>query len=619
VRIPLSILELAQMNTKATLLHYEKPTPSDVRLRCLAEFLGVQCTTTDTAALNAEFDRTPDHQLCILTGAGTLLQWCRQSKNCRALLNRLRQKSRFLFVYGFSPESDAINLAAEVTDGQISGLRRFEGLNLEYDVAGSHPELTKEFSGLSFGPIQHNSDFGFVLPASDGNIHPLISIARLPFWVLLEKGGCTTFLLACNEIVDIEGTIYGDLDVLRYFSRLMPAAMFLKWVFKRYCWHSEHRFANFMIDDPLLRESYGYLNYRALLTKMGESNFATTIAFIPWNYRRTETKTAQLFRDNPDKLSLCIHGCNHTGAEFASKDVTLLNCMARLASERMNAHRTRTGVEHVPVMVFPQGNFSREALKVLKCNNYLAAVNSHAAPSGSKVQLPLPIREFLEPAITGFGGVPLYVRRYPGELVRFAFDSFFGKPLLVVEHHAYLKDKGRRLIDFIARLNSLTQLKWRRLGEIVENTTLQKEISSDTVACKLYSNSQLLKNTSRHSRLFLITKSHDDGVPVETVLVNGRAAEFTISGDAIQLPLEIAAHASAKVNIVYENFLPCAEAQRSFSTATQIWIRRMLSEFRDNVLWKSDFLMSFAQVLNQRLFGERMKSFSSATTGEKLI
>jgi hypothetical protein len=46
----------------------------------------------------------------------------------------------------------------------------------------------------------------------------------------------------------------------------------------------------------------------------------------------------------------------------------------------------------------------------------------------------------------------------------------------------------------------------------------------------------------------------------------------------------------------------------------------MLSEFRDNVLWKSAFLISAAQTVNHRFLGERLKSLSrTSTTGEELV
>jgi hypothetical protein len=610
-----------QMNSQAILLvSDEKLSASDARLKYLAEFLGIPCTAQQVSGLNAVIDHAPDHELCVLAGVSAISDWYRNGPDGLTSLKRLLQKTRHLFLYGFSPEIDSTFLAMLLTRGQISDVQEFRHSDIKYDVTWSEPQVTKEFSGLSFGPIQNRTDFGFVGLSFPGNLRPLISIAGRPFWVALEKDGCSVFLLACKEIANIDEKITGDFDVRKYFSRLLPAAMFLKWVFKGRCWHGEHRFANFIIDDPLLQQSYGYLKYEDLLGTMDENNFATTIAFIPWNYNRTHKKIAQIFRDRSDRLSLCIHGCDHTRAEFGTSDVPALNTKVRLALNRMDFHRCRAGLEHAKIMVFPQGEFSREALMVLQSNNFLAAVNSSTSPTNSAITDELTLGDFLRPAVTKFGGVPLYQRRYPGPLERFAFDLFFDRPMLAVEHHPYLKDGGRRLTSFIAALNSLGRLEWKGLREIVENTCLQREISSRVITRKLYSNAHVIQNQCDADRTFLISKSHLNEVPVDTVFVNRRPADFELTDGSIRFPVEIPARASASVNIFYRNALPCAKPQHELRIATKVWARRVLSEFRDNVLWKSDFLMATARAVDHRFFGARLGPVSrTSPAGEEHI
>lgn len=58
---------------------------------------------------------------------------------------------------------------------------------------------------------------------------------------------------------------------------------------------NEINHACIIIDDPLLRENYGFLNYRKLLDLMDKHDFHTSIAFIPWNYNRTDKNLATLF------------------------------------------------------------------------------------------------------------------------------------------------------------------------------------------------------------------------------------------------------------------------------------------------------------------------------------
>ena len=57
--------------------------------------------------------------------------------------------------------------------------------------------------------------------------------------------------------------------------------MFLRAAFGDALWHSERDQACLVVDDPLLRKNYGFLNYRRLARIMDEMRFTTSIAFIP--------------------------------------------------------------------------------------------------------------------------------------------------------------------------------------------------------------------------------------------------------------------------------------------------------------------------------------------------
>ena len=67
-----------------------------------------------------------------------------------------------------------------------------------------------------------------------------------------------------------------------------------------------------IIDDPLLRKDYGFLNFESVLGLMDEYNFHTSIAFIPHNWRRNASGITRMFRERPDRYSICFHGNDHT-------------------------------------------------------------------------------------------------------------------------------------------------------------------------------------------------------------------------------------------------------------------------------------------------------------------
>ncbi|TRZ48663.1 hypothetical protein D4S03_09385 [bacterium] len=219
---------------------------------------------------------------------------------------------------------------------------------------------------------------------------------------------------------------------------------------------SKFHHASIIIDDPLLRENYGFLNYRKLLNLMDKHNFFTTIAFIPFNFNRTDKRIAALFRERPDRFSLCVHGCDHTKGEFGKTDFNHLDDKVKLATARMIEHERRTGIPFDRIMVFPQGIFSNAALGALKKNNYLAAVNTEAMPVDGHIS----------------SNFPFFLRYNPEDVINCGSD-----PTFITLHHDYFKNGYERLTDFVDELNTRSKnVKWDSLGNIVRSFVSTNEV-----------------------------------------------------------------------------------------------------------------------------------------------
>jgi len=186
------------------LLYHIRLTPDDVCLKRLIEFFGLSCKTVDTSAFGAELHRAADHDLCILASAETIDRWCHNLPDRAAALGVLQQKASFLFVYGFAPGKSLAYIAGSLSDGAIEDVSALTGGGLNYQVSSSEPEITREFSGLSFGCARNGTDSGFVSTENSSSTVPLVTIADMPFWVVVEKNSCKTFLLACSTIADIQ-------------------------------------------------------------------------------------------------------------------------------------------------------------------------------------------------------------------------------------------------------------------------------------------------------------------------------------------------------------------------------------------------------------------------------
>src|SRR5260370_28184823 len=132
--------------------------------------------------------------------------------------------------------------------------------------------------------------------------------------------------------------------------------MFVKYCAGEQGWHAIHQYANLTIDDPWLRPSYGYVDYKGLLDEMERHNFHTTIAFIPWNYDRSDPAVVSLFRSHPYRFSIAVHGDNHDHKEFTdypSKPLADQIDDLKQALARMQKFRPLTGIPCDDVMVFP--------------------------------------------------------------------------------------------------------------------------------------------------------------------------------------------------------------------------------------------------------------------------
>jgi len=231
-----------------------------------------------------------------------------------------------------------------------------------------------------------------------------------------------------------------------------------------------------IIDDPLLRPQYGCLDYAKLLEEMKVHKFFTEIAFIPWNYKRSDAKTVCLFADNADYYAICVHGCNHIGNEFGRGTYQELSALSSTALWRMEQHKRLTGLPYDPVTVFPQGRFSSVAMRALKDQGYFAAFNSTLRATDGEE---LPAVEYQRPATTIYHDFPLFLRWYPKDKSYIVQDMAMGRPIILVEHHGAFRNGYKAMTDTVDWINSLGNVRWTSLLHIAEYYLGEKVVAID--------------------------------------------------------------------------------------------------------------------------------------------
>lgn len=579
-------------NPRVVILSHSDSAETDRRLKGIITFAGLDSLVLSVdkrgdadAALQRIAKAEPTF---LMSSAHALASFFHQQSMAWNYIFQSPDPEKKLFVYGFSPGELQIKLAKNITRGAVSSVLGSNGAPSMYQVTASYRDMTQEFSGLSFGPIDPQTDFAFVVAENTRDISRFILIRDFPHFLSVKLPTCTLFLSACTGVADIQREIqedsYGMIEAANYFSKLVPALMFLRHCFGPRCWHSPRKFARFIIDDPPLQKSYGFLRFDRLLESTAKTKVGISLSFIPWNYRRTSSSVVNMFRQNALRLSLCIHGCDHTQGEFAITEEGQLNLSVILGIRRMNYLAQQTDLSYENVMVCPQGKFSTQALKVLKCNNILGAINSFAIPRNRVGDHGLRVADFLTPAVTRFHGFPVFLRRSPGDVANFAWDLFFNKPAFVVEHHRYFKNGYGKLRELAEKLNGLnSELQWSRLDHILAHTQLQRRVTDGVIQCRIFANSQVIENFSDAPEIFIVSKTEPDVPLIEDVAVDGKRQEFEVHDTDLSFQTRIAPYGSVHVSVLYRNTFPPPKRKRGRAYASRVFLRRHLSELRDHL------------------------------------
>jgi hypothetical protein len=597
------------MPSTITIIHTNKPSQCDLAFGKIANFLGIDSVflSIDEYITQVSSSGSSENSGILTLGCDTLAGIYEDKNTCENIIASIKNNSSYLYVYGISPGSANANALRDLTGGMVRHIISHTNGEARYEVSSDNSEITRHFTGLSIGGINKETDFGLEVPESTNNIARLITINSRPLFLTINQSPCSIFLQATSQILDIDQPASGVDDTDIYFSQLIPPMMFLKYVFKDGCWHSEVQYASVIIDDPLLRKNYGFVNYDSLLDEMERHNFFINIAFIPWNYRRTDKNIADMFRKKSNRFAIGIHGYEHTKGELGITNPEEIDQIVKLSLKRMRSHEENYGIPFDRVMTFPQGIFSAEAMKVLKSNNYLAGFNFDFTCAGQSVDIK--IRDILEPAIMNYYAFPLFIRGYPGEIASFASDLFLGKPALIITHH-HDYQKTEIITGLVDKINALNgSLKWISLGGIAKSTHLIKRIDEDEYQIRLYSPVTTIRNNSERAATYQVLKKEDPEVEIKQVNIDGNETPYKLKDNDLCIDVRIPPKSSINVEIIYKELYSYTGKTPGTLKKIRVAVRRILSEIRDNYVDTQPILAS----LYRKIRKPARKHFNSIT------
>ncbi len=459
----------------------------------------------------------------------------------------------------------------------------------QFEVSAKEPKICRQLTGLTY--LNKNQKIQQVFRSIDPEVRPLIFAKKRLLCLYIQHNTCSFFADANESILDVDQKVTSvECNISEYFVRLAPILMFCKYALFEHMWHPNEHFASLIIDDPLLRKNYGFLNYERLLALMDRLNFCSNIAFIPYNYRRTDDEIISMFAKRGDKLSLSIHGCDHTEEEYGNTNEDELNRQTLLALSRMEKLKTASSLDYGKIMVFPQGSFSSASVKILKANNFMGAINStiqaHDMPE-------IPISSFLGPAMTGYFSFPIFDRCYTGDLADAAFTLFLDKPLFFVEHHDYFKNNDFFVSKFFNSLDKQGYgLNWKSPQYILQNFNLSKKKNGKKVL-QVFTNEAIVTNPSKQLLELDVLKKDNKEIPIREILVDGEPTDYRLCQGYICISLKLQPQSKSRMNIIYQNNIGISKRPGPVGVL-KIFLRRYLTEVRDNYISKNDFLLLIA-------------------------
>jgi hypothetical protein len=585
-------------------IHGKRLHPAeDETVRRLVDFYGLTLYIVDLGsqdAVHSAMSRIKNtNTLAVLTSQDALSEL--DSKEVQAALRRPKRLSIPILVFGVAAGEDANEL--KLWSG--GALRECAPLPNEFRPkvleVGSVGALTRTLAGLDLPAVasptcsmqfESAPAMQTVLAArGDGGVNAAVLVRA-------QSKTAETFFVPQMEAMDLSG-IGNSRSLPAVFSSMAPFILFLSYAAGDYGWHLDGHYANLTIDDPWLTQPYGHLDYPSLLVEMEKHNFHTTIAFIPWNFDRSEPNIVTLFRGHPDRFSICIHGNNHDHREFG--DYAINSLQEQIADikqgvARMERFRAMTDIPYDRFMVFPHGVAPEGTFAVLKRYDFLGTANLVNVPWGAT--FPSDPAFLLRPYTVDFANF-LSMSRYPAGVqlprLELAIQSFLGNSLLLYGHEDFFVGGIGAFDAFADYVNKVQpNTRWTGLGEIARHSHLIRRREDGAFEVRMFSNEMDLQNPTDRDAVFYIKREEDLSSAIGSLTIDGVPAAFEQSRNMVALHLVIPARQVRKLRVAYQNDLDLSREDLRKSEVRTYALRR-ISDFRDLYLTRFAWGRAFKQ------------------------
>jgi len=532
------------------------------------------------------------------------------------IIRRSTKKNKALFIIGTASQTEN-DVLGFWSDGAIHTSNRISCIgNNGYLRIANNPEICFQLARQTIPlPYDPNQYIQYFVMKDRNNVQSVIDYVSVD--------GSMIRPVLCYQIVG-QVKLFYQIEIFstknlnkentwaydeKRFIEIAPIMMFFKWLFGEYCWHAPKPVANLTIDDPWLKEEYGYINFNALLNEMNLKNFHTTIAFVPWNYNRNSHVTVDLFLNNPDRYSICIHGNNHNHREFGGDEIKGSEHKIRRVYEeqerdinqalaRMEEFKKITGISYDKIMVFPHGIATSNTLSILKKYNFLATANSRHIPTGitlpgSQLYMLSNYNTFVNNFLSIKRVKPFTTESRELEY-KYAIDLFLNNPIIFYTHHSFFRT-GISNFNFTAQVVSSieSEIEWGNLTKIVQYSYKIRKINDKDFEIKSFSTNFIFENSTNDSATYFIQKQESQCPKIYRVTLNGEQIDyFELEKDLLKVIITLPPHGQGHIIIDYESKFDANLIEISKS-AWSVNVLRYISDFRDNTLSRIHLFSNF--------------------------